>query len=125
MPTRLGQRERLLRRRDVVARAGQDRHRAADPAEVDPLAVDLERAGDELVALEQVLHDPEVERARDVLRPLEPVLELRVPAHVVGVAQAEQQVELLAHLVLGASAMKPPTITSPRSTPPPAETSAR
>ena len=68
-----------------VARTAEQEQRAADAPEVDALAADLQRAGDEPVLHEQVLDDPEVERARDVLHVLEPRLEVVVALEVLGV----------------------------------------
>ena len=70
-----GEREDLIGRGDVVGRAGQQVQRHRQPAEVDGRPAHLQLTADQLVAREQVAHDPQVESARDVLGVLEPVLE--------------------------------------------------
>ena len=58
-------------------------------------------APDERVVAEQVLDDPQIERARDVLRVLEPVLEGAVARDVLRVVDVGEQLQLLGDLVLG------------------------
>ena len=83
-----------------------------------------ELTGHQRVVAEQVLDDPQVERARDVLRVLEPVLELAVARDVVGVVDVREQLDCLATSFSGPMAMKPLSMYSPLSTPPPAATRA-
>jgi hypothetical protein len=87
----LGKRPDLFRRGDVVGAAGDQEQRAVDPTQVHPLPGHRQGAGGQLVVLEQVLDDPQVERARHVLHPLEPVGELEVPRHVLRVADVAEQ----------------------------------
>ena len=121
----IGQREHLAGRRDVIGRAGQQVQRAGDPAEVDALVADLQRAGDQLVVTEQVLDDPQVERARDRLGVLEPVLELAVALHVRRIVDVGQQRSWRPISLSGWIMMKPASMCSPLSVPSPAATSAR
>ena len=74
--------------------------RAVDPAQVDRLALDLQLAVEQLVVAEQVLDDPQVEGARDVLRVLVPVLEAAVAGEEAGVAEAGEQLQVLGQLGL-------------------------
>ena len=63
----VAEREDLLGRRDVVGGAGQEIHGTVDASAVDRLAVDAQRSADELVVAEEVLDEPQIERAGDVL----------------------------------------------------------
>jgi hypothetical protein len=60
-------REKLRRRRDVVARSGEQEQRTGDVREVGAAPVDDEAPVDELVLVEEVLDQPQVEGTRDVL----------------------------------------------------------
>ena len=97
----VGEREHLVGWRDVVGGAREQVQRAVDPAQVDALAADLQLAGDQLVVAEQVLDDPEVERAGNRLGVLEPVLELAVALDVGGVVDVGEQLQLTGDLVVG------------------------
>jgi hypothetical protein len=83
----------------VVGGAGQQVQRA-DRAKVDGAAADLEVAADQRVVAEQSLDDPQVERPREVLGVLEPVLEGAVPREVLLVADVVEQLHVLLDLAL-------------------------
>ncbi len=55
------------------------------------LAVDDEHAASQFVVDEQVLDDPEVEGSGQILCPFEPVGEVDVPSHVVGIVDVGEQ----------------------------------
>ena len=91
-------REYLPGRGDVVGCAGEQIQRAADPAQVHPVSADHQFALDQFVALEQVLDQPQVEGAGDVLGVLEPVLEFVVTLDVAVVVEIVEQLKLFGDL---------------------------
>ena len=74
----------------MVGRPSEQVERHRDVREVDPAAANSDRAVDQPVVAEQVANDPQVERPRDVLGVLEPVLELAVAGDVVFVVEVQQ-----------------------------------
>ena len=90
----------LLWRCDVVLDAREQEDRTIDGRQIHPPPVDDEHAASHFVVDEQVLDDPEVEGSGQILCPFEPVGEVDVPSHVVGIVdvgeQARQALELSA-----------------------------
>ncbi len=91
-------REHLIRWSDVVTGPGEQLQRHREVRQVHVFSADPHRPADEGVVAEQVLDDPQVEAAGDVLRVLEPVLELGVSGEVGRVVEMLEQVKLPADL---------------------------
>ena len=87
----IGKRPDLLGRRDVVLGARQQEDRAVDRRQVYRFTADHKHAARQFVVDEQMLDDPEVEGAGQILCPFEPVGEVDVPGDVVGIADVGEQ----------------------------------